>query len=174
MHPWEQTITNNKYEHQNTTSSIFCLTLVLAACKNNNADISSDKPISNNVFASLDYEEAIAYDYDGEGDVEIIDKKGKLAPKIKNQITLTRQQAIKVTNIFWSKSSYGGNIAACFDPHLGIVFYKANKPKFYVSVCLDCNYLVSSIKIPNSEESGFSDKGAKNIYDFEKQIKLIQ
>jgi hypothetical protein len=39
---------------------------------------------------------------------------------------------------------------------------------------LDCNYLESSFKIPNLDATGFSDNGAKNIYDFEKQIKLLQ
>ena len=142
--------------------------------KDNNAEISSDKPNSNNVFASLDYDKVVAYNYDGEGDIEIIDDKGKLAPKIKKQITLTRPQVIKLTNIFCNTSTYGGDVAACFDPHFGIVFYKVNKPKAYVSVCLDCNYLESSIKIPNLDVTGFSDNGAKNIYDFEKQIKLLQ
>jgi hypothetical protein len=152
---------------------ILCLTLIVTACKDNNANISSDKPNSNNVFASLDYDKAVAYNYDGEGGVEII-MEGKLAPKIKKQITLTQPQVINVTNVFCNKSSYGGDIAACFDPHFGIVFYKANKLKAYVSVCLDCNYLISSIKIPNLNETGFSDKGSKSIYEFEKQINLLQ
>lgn len=155
-------------------SFIFFLTLTASSCKNKNDEISSVKLNSNNVFASLAYDKAVAYNYDGEGEVEIINNKGKLAPKIKKQINLTRPQVIKLTNIFCSKSTYGGGIAACFDPHFAIVFYKGNRPKAYVSVCLDCNYLLSSIKIPGYEGSGFSDRGAKNIFDFEKQIKLLQ
>jgi hypothetical protein len=157
-----------------TIASVLFLTLNVTSCKDNDAEISSIKPNSNNVFASLDYDKAVAYNYDGEGEVEIIDDKGKLAPKIKKQIALTRPQVIKLTNIFCSKSTYGGDVAACFDPHFGVVFYKANRPRAYVSICLDCNYLVSSIKIPSLDQTGFSNKGAKNIYDFEKQIKLLQ
>jgi hypothetical protein len=69
-----------------------------------------------------------------------------------------------------NKSTYGGDVAACFDPHLGIVFYKASKPSAYVSICLDCNYLVSSIKIPG--QAGFSDDGIKKIMDFERELKF--
>ena len=159
---------------QKIISFIFLVAVINTSCKDKKDEISSDKPIPNNVFASLNYDRVVAYDYNGEGDVEIIDNKGRLAPKIKKQINLTRPQVIKLTNIFCSKSSYGGDIAACFNPHFGIVFYKNNKPEAYVSVCLDCNYLVSSIEIPIVDEIGFSDNGAKNIYEFEKQIKLLQ
>lgn len=146
------------------------LTLAVASCKDNGQDQSREKTNSGNVFTTLDYDKVVAYNYDGEGDIEIIDNKGHLAKKIKKQILLNRAQTTKLTNIFCAKSTYGGDVAACFDPHFGIVFYKANKAKVYVSVCLDCNYLISSIRIPNSGATGFSDNGAKQIFEFKKKI----
>ena len=91
------------------------LTLSTISCKNKNNEISSDKPNSNNVFTTLEYDKAIAYNYDGEGDIEIIDNNGKLASKIKKKITLTKPQVIKLTNIFCSKSTYGGDVAGISD-----------------------------------------------------------
>jgi hypothetical protein len=146
------------------------LTVLVISCNNNGQQQFDTKANSNNVFASVDYDKVIAYSYDGEGDIEIIDEKGKLADKINKQVELNDAQTIRLTNTLCSKSTYGGDIAACFDPHFGVVFYKANNPVVYVSICLDCNYLVSSIKIPG--EGGFSNDGIKKIVDFEKELKF--
>jgi hypothetical protein len=148
----------------------FALLLAVFLISCNNKGKTEEKPSANNLFVKMDYDTVIAYSYDGEGDIEIIDKEGKLATKIKKQVVLNTSQIIRLTNIFCDKSTYGGAIAACFDPHFGIVFYKANKPVAYVSVCLACNYLVASLKLPF--EDGFSEKGINKIVDFEKEIKF--
>ena len=145
------------------------LTLFVISC-NNSEHQSDTKANSNNVFANVIYDKVVAYSYDGEGDIEIIDEKGKLANKIKKQVELSKAQTIKLTNTLCNKSTYGGDIAACFDPHFGVVFYKTNKPVAYVSICLNCNYLVSSIEIP--DEGGFSNDGIKKILAFEKELKF--
>jgi PIN domain nuclease of toxin-antitoxin system len=150
---------------------ISLLTFFVISC-NNSGQQSDTKINSNNVFATVNYDRVVAYSYDGEGDIEIIDEKGKLADKIKKQVELSKAQTIKLTNILCNKSTYGGDIAACFDPHFGVVFYKTNKPVAYVSICLDCNYLVSSIKI--ADEGGFSNDGIKKIMNFEKELKFSQ
>jgi len=143
-------------------------TIGLVSC--NSTEQKIYKPTNENVFSKIDFDEAIAYNYDGEGGIDIIDKEnGKLANKIKKQFVLDKTQAIKFTNQICDSTSYGGDIAACFDPHLGLVFYKTQKPVAYISICLDCNYLVSSIDIPNSQ-GGFSDKGINHILNFEKEI----
>lgn len=122
-----------------------------------------------NVFSIVDYDEAIAYKYNGEGDIEIISRDGKLAGRIEKQTPITKKQAIKITNELCDASSYGSDVAACFDPHLGIVLYKEKKPVAHISICLDCNFLSSSIPIP-AAESGFSDKGRERIEQFMKEM----
>src|SRR4051812_32761210 len=121
------------------------LSFSFISCKSSH----TEQPTVANVFSKFDYDKVVAYNYDGSNDIEIIDKdNGQLASRIKKQIVLNKSQVTKITNELCDKSSYGGDIAACFDPHLGIVFYKLNRPVAYISVCLDCNYLVSFIKIP--------------------------
>jgi len=142
------------------------LIFLIAACHDNNQDQSEIKASADNVFAAIDYDKVIAYSYNGEGGNEIINSNGKLADRIKKQTQLDRSQIIRLTNFLCDRSTYGGETAACFDPHFGIVFYRANEPKAYVSICLDCNYLVSSIKIPNSK-GGFSDEGIKEMESLE-------
>ena len=148
--------------------SLLVVSLTTISCGNNES--LTNKRSINNVFATLDYDKTVAYNYNGQGDIEIIDKEtGQLAKKIRKQVVLDSAQILKITNDLCDKSSYGGDVASCFDPHLGIVFYKTDKPVAYISICLDCNYLISSIKIPNSE-SGFSDNGIKRILEFERKI----
>ena len=149
---------------------VFLLAIIVISCNNSNQQ-SDVKASPSNVFASLDYDMVIAYKYNGEGDNEIIDKEGKLIETIEKQVTLNKNQMLRLTNALCDKSTYGGDIAACFDPHFGIVFYKKNKPVAYISICLDCNYLISSIKIPG--DGGFSDDGVKEIVDFEKELKFM-
>jgi hypothetical protein len=108
---------------------------------------------ANKPFNKLDYNKVIAYDYEGgkgEGVIDII-TDGKLAPTVKQQKELTQEQVDGLTNYLGANSTYGGSKAFCFDPHLGIVFYKDNKIVAHISICLECNYLSSSIKIPAAE-----------------------
>jgi hypothetical protein len=147
---------------------ISLLTVFVMSCNDNGQNQNDTKANSNNVFAAVDYDKVVAYSYDGEAGIEIIDDKGKLAKKIKKQVRLTKTQTTRLTNTLCDRSIYGGDIAACFDPHFGIVFYKINKPIAYISICLDCNYLISSIKIPG--EGGFSNDGIKKIVAFEKEL----
>ena len=58
---------------------------------------------------------------------------------------------MQVTNLLKTlegNTTYGSAGAACFDPHLGIVFYKDAKVVAHVSICLQCSRLVSSVAIP--------------------------
>jgi hypothetical protein len=120
------------------------------------------RPAADNVFSTITYDNVVAYDYNGEGGIEIIDDKGQLAGRVKKSIRLDKSQITEITNLLCDKATYGDDIAACFDPHLGLVFYDGEKVNAYVSICLECNYLVSSIKIP--------DTGSDNIVSFQKRI----
>ena len=153
------------------TVNLLLFTFVLITLTiNSSSDQYQIKPTGTNVFAKLDYDKVVAYKYNGENGIEIINKEnGQLASKIKTRVVLDESKAINITNYLCDKSSYGGDIAACFDPHFGLVFYKINKPVAYLSICLDCNYLVASVRISGSE-NGFSVKGISSILAFENQI----
>ena len=147
-------------------------------------EISASKK-ANRPFNKLVYNKVIAYDYEGgkgEGVIEII-TDGKIAPTVKKQKELTQEQVDGLTNYLGANSTYGGTKAFCFDPHLGIVFYKDSKVVAHVSICLECNYLSSSIKIPATEVNkikigddyeypaeGFSKSGRQKINSLCKQL----
>ena len=136
-------------------------------------------------FNKLDYNKVIAYDYEGgkgEGVINII-TEGKLVSTVKQQKELTQQQVDDLTYFLGANSTYGGGKAFCFDPHLGIVFYKDHKVVAHISICLECNYLSSSIKIPATEvkkikigddyeypAEGFSKAGRQKLNSLCKQL----
>ena len=58
---------------------IFCITAICSSsCNTTNQKLNKNDTFVN-VFDSLDYDIALAYDYNGEGGDDIIDAKGKLA-----------------------------------------------------------------------------------------------
>jgi len=75
----------------------------------------------------------------------------RFAPVILRQKSLNQKQVDFLTNFLTNNKTYGGSPAACFEPHLGFVFYRDNDIQCVVNVCLDCNYLESSVDIPAGE-----------------------
>lgn len=137
-------------------------------------------------FDSFEYDKVIAYDFDGRHEKHtVIQKNGQFVSTVLKQQFLTQAQTDQILNVLTKKSSYGGQTAACFEPHFAIVFFKSNKMVNQINVCLDCNYLESSIEIPaqlkntiriDKEEYpmiGFSKKGAKAIKRLCKEIDFL-
>jgi len=100
-----------------TQKSILLITLLISVMSCNR----TDKPSSENVFSKIKYDKVIAYNYNGDGDIEIIDKNGQLAKKIRKSSALDKSQIIQITNLLCDKSTYGHDIAMCFDPHRNCV-----------------------------------------------------
>lgn len=136
-------------------------------------------------FDKLDYDKVIAYDFAGSEEPypSVIDEKGKFVPVILGQQFLAQDQANKILSTLTSKSTYGEETAACFQPRFAIVFYKGNKKVNQINICLDCNYLISEIPIPaethkkvnagTKEEyalTGFTNSGKKAIIDLCKEL----
>lgn len=103
----------------------------------------------NNPFLTLKFDKLIMYDFAGGkgSDLYIVDDKGQLAKSISKQIRLEKGNITKLNKKLGEKKSYGNPTAACFDPHLGFVYYLKGKIAGHITICLDCNRLHSSIKI---------------------------
>lgn len=118
-------------------------------------------------FSTLDYDKIIAYDFRGDEEMydAPIDKQGNFIPIIEKQQFLSQEQADKILKALAKKSSYGEASAACFNPHLGLVFFKGNKKVNQMSICLDCNGSISEIDIPARRHRVFN-KGTDDEYSF--------
>jgi hypothetical protein len=119
-----------------------------------------------NPFISLKFDNVRMFDFEGgkgNGILYIIDENGKLATTVTKQVVLTKEKIVTLNSKLGDKKSYGDATAACFDPHLGFVYYLKNKIVAHITVCLDCNRLYSSIDIP-AQKQGKVGKGKDAYY----------
>lgn len=118
-----------------------------------------------NPFSELKYDRVVMYDFaggKGSSDVFIINDKGQLAKTVINQVQLNKETISSLSKRLGQEESYGGVQAACFDPHLGFVYYDHGKVVAHISICLDCNVLHSSVDIP-AQMQGKTGRG-NNVY----------
>ena len=120
---------------------------------------------TTNPFATLKFDKVVMYDFDGGkgSDLAIIDGKGQLAKSVSKQIQLDKSTIIKLDTKLGDKKSYGGGTAACYNPHLGFVYYLNDKVVAHISICLGCNRLHSSINIP-AQKQGKVGQGKDAYY----------
>lgn len=119
----------------------------------------------NSSFVKLRADSVVMYDFAGGkgGDLYIVDDNGILAKDIFKSVTLDNTLSEQLKYRLGSKKSYGKSSAACFDPHLGFVFYNSGVVVAHVTVCLDCNRLHSSIEI-QAQKQGVPISGNENYY----------
>jgi hypothetical protein len=120
---------------------------------------------TKNPFLSLKFDKVIIYDFEGgksEQDYSIVDDEGQLAKSIRKQAQLDKSTISTLNTKVGDIKSYGAVTAACFDPHLGIVYFLNDKVVAHISVCLDCNRLSSSIDI-KAQKQGKIGTG-DNVY----------
>lgn len=125
---------------------------------------------SESAFKNLDYDKIIAYNFEGSEELypSVIDKRGEFVPVITAQHFLNQKQADTLLYSLSQNTSYGGSTAACFMPHLGLVFYKDKKKVAVINICLDCNYLISDVNIPamNSHKKNKGTKDEHSLFGF--------
>ncbi len=131
----------------------------------------------SNPFDTLKFDKVIAYEYEQE-----IGDDFDFKMNINKKVTLTEKQIDTLETILTSKDSYGNDIMSCFNPHFAVFYYQQEKIVASIKVCLECNYLKSSEKIPATElkmikisddhypAKGFSKKTRKEIYEYIKGI----
>ena len=108
-----------------------------------------------NPYTTLTYDSLIIYDFEyldysvkpRKRILSIIDENGNLPNTVKKSVRLPTKEALQFSKRIGLKSSYGQITAACFDPHLGAVYYENGKVKEHITICLACNYPRSSLKI---------------------------
>lgn len=132
-----------------------------------------------NPFDSITFDKVIAYEFQGVGGKPIEHCLLHEQHKISKSIELSEYQLNNFLVVLCSNSSYGNTTAACFDPHFGMVYYKNEKIVASINICLDCNYLTSSIEIPATKNQmikvdeaysyparGFSKSARESIHRF--------
>lgn len=130
-------------------------------------------------FDTLRFNKVIAYEFDGQiehGETVFDKETGSFHETIENQVELNSDDVMRLTTILTRDSTYGGEVTACFEPKLGFVFYQDQSPNTVIDICLDCNFLKSTISFPETNYSivtyengaqqpqiGFSEQGVVEI-----------
>lgn len=136
-----------------------------------------------NTFEKLNADSVVAYAFESH-ESQIVEN-GKLNRTAKQPgVTLSKDEIKEVTDLLYDTATFGNSPAACFEPHLGIVFYKDKKIVGYVSICQMCNSLMATPWLPAEEYHlvstgfsmmdlyGFSEKGNKKIEELCNRWKL--
>jgi hypothetical protein len=138
-------------------------------------------------FDSIDFDRVLAYEFDGREELNsrIISEEGNFVKTIKKQKHLTAGQVTMITRCLSDTATYGEGTRACFAPSEAIVFFKGKKPVMSIDICLDCNYLESSVPIPARSVRqikvddrvfpaiGFSVQGRQCIIDLSKELNFV-
>jgi hypothetical protein len=119
---------------------------------------------TTDTFSTLQFDEVIMFDFSGgkNANLYIVDKNGKLATSIIKSVKLDKTTIATLNSKLNSKKSFGSPTASCFEPHLGFVYYFKGKIVGHITICLDCNKLVSSLDIP-AQKQGKIGQG-KDVY----------
>ena len=64
---------------------------------------------------------------------------------------LTKPESEEIYRLLTDKKSYNSKASVCWMPHLGIYFLNKGVIVNYIEVCLDCNKLMSLLRIKDSE-----------------------
>lgn len=139
-------------------------------------------------YQELSYDSLVIYDFDwmgrGAKHRSIIDDGGNLPPTIKKSVKLAAKEAKELTARIESPESYDMGVAACFDPHFGMVYWENGKPKEYITICFSCNFPRGSLPIDRtrgkenmSEEerykkSGFSKSFRKYLSELKQKYEF--
>ncbi|MET1259884.1 hypothetical protein ABV409_11090 [Flagellimonas sp. DF-77] len=105
----------------------------------------------SNPFETLKYDKVVAYEFQGEGGLLIERCLAEENDKIDKTLNLTEKQTKQLEIILTSEKAYGNTTMSCFDPHFAVIYYLNEKVVGTINVCLDCNYLIASEKIPATE-----------------------
>jgi hypothetical protein len=139
-------------------------------------------------FNTLVFNKVIAYDFDGHGERHptVFDMEGGgFASTVIHQTGLGFELVNELISMLTDKDTYGERINACYEPHLGFIFYADAQPKAVIDICLDCNFLKSTITIPATSHHvitydtgvtqpliGFSTEGVERIIALSTKLNL--
>jgi len=139
-------------------------------------------------FGEIGFDKVIAYDFEGnyEPYPAVYRKTSQsFVPVVLRQNFLSQKEVDHAISFLSDSATYGETTAACFDPHMALVFFKGKAVKFQINICLGCNYLTSTEEIPATiaktiqvdegieyPARGFSKLGVEHIKNLAKDLNL--
>lgn len=101
-----------------------------------------------NPFEQLEYDRAVAYEYQGDGGRDIRFVLQRPSIPVDSSIVLSPTQVAAFETLICGKDGYGANKSDCFDPHFAVAYFQGDSLIASVNVCLMCNYLIADPEVP--------------------------
>lgn len=143
-------------------------------------EISQDTMLRQS-FKAIKYDSIKAYDYigfSGEHTFSVINDDGYLidSSRIKKQLTLSSEQAKRITKTLGDIKTYEGTSGVgCYEPRLAFVYFLNNKVVGQVMICLGCMKLESTILLPNKEKYvSLGDIGRRRFSKFCSELEFSE
>ena len=122
---------------------------------------------SPNPYASLLFDKLVMYAYNGaDKGAPIVNQQGELDTTVIKQAMIDPRTAKRLNSRLGDIKSFGSIAAACFEPHLGFVYYRKGKAVAHLDICLACNRLRSSLRI-KAQEQGRHGTGRDVYYQLD-------
>lgn len=124
--------------------------------------ISAGQVKGQNPYLKLQYDSVVIYDLVTEGGEVSADFETDKS--YRKRARLDERSINRLSKKLGEKRSFGVRPSICFDPHLGITYYRQGKPVAVVNVCLDCNNLESSLALRSQVRDRINDDGTQGEY----------
>jgi len=116
----------------------------------------------------INCDSAFAIDYigfEGEHTFLPINNKGQWINSIRKIEKLSPQQQQYLTSVIGDKNIYSDPLmVACYQPRLGIIYFKNGKVIAQTAICLGCARLESTIEIGDPKQEGLiNERGRKSL-----------
>ncbi len=110
----------------------------------------------------------------GEDTYMPINDKGQWISTVKKTKRLSAEEIIFIQKIFGSKSSFTNpKMVFCFEPRIGIVYYKNNIVIAQSAICLGCCRMISTAKLGNGENyASYNELTSKKLISFYDKLDL--
>jgi len=137
-----------------------------------NKEVQSEDKIS---LTDVKYDKVVAYDFEGNTDISLVDTNYKLTTTIKKVVLLNKERYKELVDILSDTSTFNGDQPLDFYPHFGVAFYRKKVIVNYFEISLMCNGIFGDVKIPGLlgrkyPNAGFSKMGRERIYSFCKNL----
>jgi hypothetical protein len=104
---------------------------------------------AKNPYIHLEYDSVVMYSFVGNkgADPFVLNKDGKYNYRVLQKTCLEKRMVSSLHSYLGNKKSFGEPTSQHFEPNVGFVYYHQGAIVAQISICLDCNKLVSSLEL---------------------------
>ena len=120
-----------------------------------------------NPFSLIKFDKVVMCDFknkNGKGGMNITAGKPTSDIIIYKQAELNKDEITQLHTRLAQKASFGGSVASCYNAHLVILYYVKDSVVEYISVCMDCGRIYSSIDMPGQSITRVTQEGEEPYY----------